>query len=123
MAITEVEGTLRLVTPLSQRLLRLARVDGLPSAAVDELTSLGSSLGQRARRPQVLPPLMQDLAPLVSPTSSVVDVAAAVAPLGDDGARLAARQLESVAREGSSPPSTTSGAISADESTPRPDRP
>jgi hypothetical protein len=123
MAITEVDGTLRLVTPLSQRLLRLARVDGLPSAAVDELTSLGSSLGQRARRPQVLPPLMQDLAPLVSPTSSVVDVAAAVAPLGDDGARLAARQLESVAREGSSPPSTTSGAISADESTPRPDRP
>jgi hypothetical protein len=123
MAITEVEGTLRLVTPLSQRLLRLARVDGLPSAAVDELTSLGSSLGQRARRPQVIPPLMQDLAPLVSPTSSVVDIAAAVAPLGDDGARLAARQLEGVAREGSTPPSTTSGAISTDESTPPPDRP
>jgi len=99
MAVTDAEGTLRLVTPLSQRLLRLARLDGLPPQAAEELNSLGTSLGQRARRPQVLPGLLQDLAPLAPPTASIVDVAAAVEPLGDEGARLAARQLEGVARD------------------------
>lgn len=124
MAMAEIDGTLRIVTPLSQRLLRLARVEGLPSNAIDELTSLGTSLGQRARRPQVMPALMTDLAPLVPPTTSVVDVAVAVAPLGEDGARLAARQLEVVAREGSQPPAAAGGtAILTNESSPPPDRP
>jgi hypothetical protein len=99
MAATEGEGTLRLVTPLSQRLLRLARLEGLPPQAADELTSLGTSLGQRARRPQVLPGLLEDLGPLAPPTSSIVDIAAAVEPLGDEGARLAARQLEGLGRD------------------------
>jgi hypothetical protein len=124
MAMAEIDGTLRIVTPLSQRLLRLARVEGLPSNAIDELTSLGTSLGQRARRPQVMPALMTDLAPLVPATTSVVDVAVAVAPLGEDGARLAARQLEVVAREGSQPPAAAGGtAILTNESSPPPDRP
>jgi hypothetical protein len=96
MAMAEIDGTLRLVTPLSQRLLRLARLEGLPGQVADELASLGTSLGQRARRPQVLPGLLADLAPLAPPTASIVDVAAAVEPLGDEGARLAARQLEGV---------------------------
>jgi hypothetical protein len=38
-----------LVAQLAQRLLRLARVPGLPPALVDELTSLGQAVGARAR--------------------------------------------------------------------------
>jgi hypothetical protein len=99
MVVTDAESVMRLTTALSQRLLRLARLDGLPPQAAEEFTSLGTSLGQWAGRLQVLPGLLEDLAPLAPPTSSIIDIAAATLPLGNDGIRLAARQLEGGTRE------------------------
>lgn len=77
LGVDELDGTTRMLSLLAQRLLQVARLAGLNSSAVDELTSLGNAVGQRARRANALPPLLEELERL-QPTSrdAVIDAAA-----------------------------------------------
>jgi hypothetical protein len=100
LGLDEVASTRALLAPLAQRLLRLSRVPDLPAAAVDELASLGSAIGARARRPTVLPALLDEVARLVPAGVDIMSTAEAVSPL-DDGAvvRLGTAAMSAEASE------------------------
>ena len=89
LAIDDVEGAMKVLTPLAQRLLRLARLPEMPSQAVDELNSLGSAVGQRARRSGGLPALLDEVARLAPASSDLLVRAEALKTLPDtDALRL-----------------------------------
>jgi hypothetical protein len=85
LGVDELDGTTRMLAPLAQRLLQVARLEGLTSTAVDELTSLGNAVGQRARRANALPALLDELERLQPGGRDAISNAAALRslPLAD----------------------------------------
>jgi hypothetical protein len=85
LGIDELASTTRMLSPLAQRLLQVARLPGLNSSAVEELTSLGNAVGQRARKPNALPALLDELDRLQPASRDAVTDAAALRslPLAD----------------------------------------
>ncbi len=89
MAVDDVDGAMKVLTPLAQRLLRLARLPELPSQAADELTSLGTAVGQRARRGGALPTVVDEAARLAPASGDLMGRADAMRPLpADEALRL-----------------------------------
>jgi hypothetical protein len=85
LGVDELDGTTRMLAPLAQRLLQVARLPGLTSTAVDELTSLGNAVSQRARRANALPALLDGLERLQPGGRDAISNAAALRslPLAD----------------------------------------
>jgi hypothetical protein len=93
LGIEEVDGTGRLLSPLAQRLLRVARLPDVPQTAADELTSLGNAIGQRSRKANALGSLMEELSRLQPGSRDAITDAAALRPLPHtDAIRLAAAE-------------------------------
>lgn len=93
LGIDEVDGTGRLLSPLAQRLLRVARLPDVPQTAADELTSLGNALGQRSRKANALGSLMEELSRLQPGSRDAITDAAALRTLPHtDAIRLAAAE-------------------------------
>jgi len=91
LGLNEVDGIGRLLSPLAQRLLRVARLPDLPQTAADELTSLGNALGQRARKAHALAALLEELSRLQPGGRDAITEAAALRTLPHiDAIRLAA---------------------------------
>jgi hypothetical protein len=90
VALADLDDVTQIVPAMAQRLLRLARHPELPTAAVEELTNLGNAVGQRVRRLNTLPVLVDEVARLTPASSDVMTRAEAVAPFApDDALRLA----------------------------------
>lgn len=90
IALADLDDTAQLLPTIAQRLLRLARHPQLPPGAVEELTNLGTAVGQRVRKLGTLPVLVDEVARLTPASSDVMARAAAVAPFApDDALRLA----------------------------------
>ncbi len=93
LGIDEVDGTGRLLSPLAQRLLRVARLPDVPQTAADELTSLGNALGQRSRKANALGSLLEELSRLQPGSRNAITDAAALRTLPHtDASRLAAAE-------------------------------
>ena len=89
LAVDDVSGAMKVLTPLAQRLMRLARLPELPTQAVDELNSLGTAVGQRARRGGALPAIVDEASRLAPASTDVLGRADALKPLPDaDALRL-----------------------------------
>jgi hypothetical protein len=90
IALADLDDTTQVLPAMAQRLLRLARHPQLPAAAIEELTNLGNAVGQRVRKLNTLPVLVDEVARLTPASSDVITRAAAVAPFApDDALRLA----------------------------------
>lgn len=126
LVLDEVDPALKVLTPLAQRLLRLARIPELPTQIADELTSLGTAVGQRARKTSTaLPTIVDDVARFVPASSDVVSRAAALRDLpGDDALRLGIKAANDANNgEGDTVQRDSTPPIAASESPSTPPRP
>jgi len=91
LVLDEVEPAVSVLGPLAQRLLRLGRVAELPPAVADELASLGTAIGQKARAQHALASHKAELAPHAPQRRDVMVDAEALKALSDaDAERLGA---------------------------------